>query len=409
MININENFLKLQDSYLFSTIAKKVAEFQKNNPEKKVIKLGIGDVTRPIVPAVIEAMHNATDELAKGETFRGYGPEQGYEFLRNAIVENDFKNLGIEPDEIFVSDGAKCDCGNIVDIFCKNNKIAITDPVYPVYIDTNVMSGRTGEYDNQNGTYENVVYMEVKKENNFVPELPKEPVDVIYLCFPNNPTGTVLKKEELQKFVDYAKENKAIILFDAAYEAFITEDDIPHSIYELEGAKDVAIEFRSYSKTAGFTGVRCAYTVVPKTVFGYTKAGEKVSLNKLWNRRTTTKFNGVSYVVQRAAEAVYSEKGRKQILENIKYYQENAKIIKNGLKDAGFEVYGGINSPYIWLKTPNNMKSWEFFDLLLEKANVVGTPGSGFGPSGEGYFRLTSFGTQENSIEAIQRIQSIKW
>ena len=287
MININEDFLKLQDSYLFSTIAKKVAEFQRNNPDRNIIKLGIGDVTKPIVPAVIEAMHKATDELAKGETFRGYGPEQGYDFLRNAIVENDFKNLGIEPDEIFVSDGAKCDCGNIVDIFCKNNKIAITDPVYPVYIDTNVMSGRSGEYDNQNGTYEKVVYMEVKKENNFVPELPKEPVDIIYLCFPNNPTGTVLKKEELQKFVDYAKENKAIILFDAAYEAFITEDNIPHSIYELDGAKDVAIEFRSFSKTAGFTGVRCAYTVVPKTVYGYTKTGEKISLNKLWNRRTT--------------------------------------------------------------------------------------------------------------------------
>lgn len=409
MININEDFLKLQDSYLFSTIAKKVAEFQRNNPDRNIIKLGIGDVTKPIVPAVIEAMHKATDELAEGETFRGYGPEQGYDFLRNAIVENDFKNLGIEPDEIFVSDGAKCDCGNIVDIFCKNNRIAITDPVYPVYIDTNVMSGRSGEYDNQNGTYEKVVYMEVKKENNFVPELPKEPVDIIYLCFPNNPTGTVLKKEELQKFVDYAKENKAIILFDAAYEAFITEDNIPHSIYELEGAKDVAIEFRSFSKTAGFTGVRCAYTVVPKTVYGYTKTGEKISLNKLWNRRTTTKFNGVSYVVQRAAEAVYSKEGRTQILENIKYYQENAKIIKDGLKEAGFEVYGGVNSPYIWLKTPNNMKSWEFFDLLLEKANIVGTPGSGFGPTGEGYFRLTAFGTQENSIEAIKRIKEIRW
>ena len=409
MININENFLKLQDSYLFSTIAKKVTEFQKNNPDKKVIKLGIGDVTRPIVPAVIQAMHKATDELAEGETFRGYGPEQGYDFLRNAIVENDFKNLGIETDEIFVSDGAKCDCGNIVDIFCKNNKVAITDPVYPVYIDTSVMSGRTGEYDKQKEMYENIVYMATKKENNFVPELPETPIDIIYLCFPNNPTGTALKKEELQKFVDYAKENKAIILFDSAYEAFITEENVPHSIYELEGARDVAIEFRSFSKTAGFTGVRCAYAVVPKTVYGYTKEGEKVSLNKLWNRRTTTKFNGVSYVVQRAAEATYSEEGRKQIIENIKYYQENAKIIKEGLKEAGFEVYGGINSPYIWLKTPNNMKSWEFFDKLLEKANVVGTPGSGFGPSGEGYFRLTAFGTQENSYEAIRRIKEINF
>ena len=409
MININENFLNLQDSYLFSTVAKKVAEFQKNNPDKKVIKLGIGDVTKPIVPAVIEAMHKATDELANAETFRGYGPEQGYDFLRNAIMENDFKGLGIEADEIFVSDGAKCDCGNIVDIFCKKNKVAITDPVYPVYLDTNVMSGRSGIYNKENGMYENIVYMPVTKENGFVPELPKEPVDMIYLCFPNNPTGTVLKKEELKKFVDYAKENKAIILFDAAYEIFITEEDIPHSIYEIEGAKDVAIEFRSFSKTAGFTGVRCAYVVVPKTVFGYTKNGEKVSLNKLWNRRTTTKFNGVSYVVQRAAEATYSEDGRKQILENIKYYQDNAKIIKNGLQEAGFEVFGGVNSPYIWLKTPNNMKSWDFFDKLLEEANVVGTPGSGFGPSGEGYFRLTAFGTQENSIEAIKRIKEIKW
>ena len=409
MININENFLNLQDSYLFSTVAKKVAEFQKNNPEKRVIKLGIGDVTKPIVPAVIDAIHKATDELSKAETFRGYGPEQGYDFLRNAIMENDFKGLGIEKDEIFVSDGAKCDCGNIVDIFCRKNKVAITDPVYPVYLDTNVMSGRSGNYNKENGMYENIVYMPVTSENNFVPELPKEPVDMIYLCFPNNPTGTVLKKEELKKFVDYAKENKAIILFDAAYEVFITEENVPHSIYEIEGAKDVAIEFRSFSKTAGFTGIRCAYAVVPKTLFGYTKEGEKVSLNKLWNRRTTTKFNGVSYIVQRAAEATYSEEGRKQILENIKYYQDNAKIIKKGLQEAGFEVFGGVNSPYIWLKTPNNMKSWEFFDKLLEEANVVGTPGSGFGPSGEGYFRLTAFGTQENSIEAIKRIKEIKW
>ena len=405
---INENFLELQDSYLFSTVAKKVAEFQKNNPEKKVIKLGIGDVTKPIVPAVIDAMHKAIDEQRKTETFRGYGPEQGYDFLRNAIVENDFKGLGIAPDEIFVSDGAKCDCGNIVDIFGADNKVAITDPVYPVYIDTNVMSGRSGKFNEKTGMYENIVYMPVSKENGFVPKLPKEKVDIIYLCFPNNPTGTVLKKEELQKFVHYAKENDAIILFDAAYEVFITEPDIPHSIYELEGAKDVAIEFRSYSKTAGFTGIRCAYTVVPKTVFGKDSKGNKVSLNKLWNRRTCTKFNGTPYIVQRAAEATYSEEGRKQILENIKYYQENAKIIKEGLKEAGYEVFGGVNSPYVWLKTPNNLSSWDFFDELLEKANVVGTPGSGFGPSGEGYFRLTAFGTKENSIEAIKRIKEMK-
>ena len=396
-MNINENFLELKDSYLFSTIAKKVAEFQKNNPDKSIIKLGIGDVTKPIVSAVTEAMHKAVDEIGTKDGFRGYGPEQGYDFLKNAIIENDFNGLGIESDEIFVSDGAKCDCGNIVDIMGLNNKIAITDPVYPVYEDTNIMAGRK----------ENIVYLPVSAENNFVPELPKEKVDIIYLCFPNNPTGTVLKKDELKVFVDYAKENDALILFDAAYEAFIVEDDVPHSIYEIEGAKDVAIEFRSFSKTAGFTGVRCAYAVVPKTVFGYTKTGEKVSLNKLWNRRMTTKFNGVSYVVQRAAEATYSEEGKKQIRENIKYYLDNAKIIKEGLKEAGFTVYGGKNSPYIWLKVPNGMTSWEFFDYLLEKACVVGTPGSGFGKCGEGYFRITAFGTKENSIEAINRIKNI--
>ncbi len=396
MANINENFLKLEDSYLFSTIAKKVAEFQKNNPDKKIIKLGIGDVTKPIVPAVLDAMHKAVDEIGTAEGFKGYGPEQGYEFLRKAILDNDYKDLGIEQDEIFVSDGAKCDCGNIVDIFGIDNKVAITDPVYPVYVDTNIMSGRK----------ENIVYLPVLEENNFVPELPKERVDMIYLCFPNNPTGTGISKENLKKFVDYAIENKAVILYDAAYEAFITEEDMPHSIYEIEGAKDVAIEFRSFSKTAGFTGVRCAYVVIPKTVYGYTKSGEKIQLNKLWNRRTTTKFNGVSYVVQRAAEAIYTEEGKKQIRENINYYLENAKIIKNGLQEAGFTVYGGVNSPYVWLKVPEGMTSWEFFDNLLEKANVVGTPGSGFGTCGEGFFRLTAFGTKENSIEAIERIKN---
>lgn len=396
-MNINENFLELEDSYLFSTIAKKVAEYQKNNPEKSIIKLGIGDVTKPIVSAVTDAMHKAVDEIGTQQGFRGYGPEQGYEFLRKAIVENEYKNLGIGDDEIFVSDGAKCDCGNIVDIMGVNNKVAITDPVYPVYVDTNIMSGRK----------ENIVYLPVLEENNFVPELPKEKVDIIYLCFPNNPTGTTLTKNELKKFVDYAKENNAIILYDAAYERFITEQDIPHSIYEVEGAKDVAIEFKSFSKTAGFTGVRCAYTVVPKTVYGYTSKGEKIELNKLWNRRTTTKFNGVSYIVQRAAEATYSEQGKKQIQENIQYYLENAKSIKQGLKEAGYTVYGGVNSPYIWLKVPEGMKSWEFFDKLLEEANVVGTPGSGFGTCGEGFFRLTAFGTKENSIEAIKRIKEI--
>ena len=394
-MNINENFLKLEDSYLFSTIAKKVTKYQNENPDKKIIRLGIGDVTKPIVPAVIDAMNKAINEMGTAEGFRGYGPEQGYDFLREKIVENDYLNLGIEEDEIFVSDGAKCDCGNIVDIMGADNKIAITNPVYPVYVDTNIMAGRK----------ENIIYLDALEENNFIPQVPKQKVDIIYLCFPNNPTGVGITRKELKRFVDYARENKAIIFYDAAYEAFITEEDIPHSIYEIEGAKDVAIEFKSFSKSAGFTGLRCAYVVVPKSVFGYTKQGEKVPLNKLWNRRTTTKFNGVSYVIQRAAEATYSKEGKTQLRNNIDYYMENAGIIKNGLKDIGFTVYGGVNSPYIWLKTPNNMKSWDFFDLLLEKANVVGTPGVGFGSCGESFFRLTAFGTKENSIEAIDRIK----
>ena len=410
MIKINEDFLNLQESYLFSTIAKKVAEYTRNNPDKKVIKLGIGDVTKPIVPECIKAMHKAVDEIGTVEGFKGYGPEQGYEFLRKAIVENDYKKRGIDIniDEIFVSDGAKCDCGNIVDIFAKDNKVAITDPVYPVYLDTNVMSGRSGKYNKEKGIYENIVYLPVTAENDFKPELPKEKVDMIYLCFPNNPTGTVLEKEDLKAWIDYAKENKSIILYDAAYEAFITEDNIPHSIYEIEGAKDVAIEFKSFSKTAGFTGIRCAYVVIPKTVKGYTKNGEEIDLNKLWNRRTCTKFNGVSYIVQRSAEATYTDNGKKEIKENIDYYMNNAKIIKEGLKEAGFTVYGGVNAPYIWLKVPEGMKSWDFFDKLLEEINVVGTPGSGFGPHGEGYFRLTAFGTKENTIKAIERIKNWK-
>ena len=394
---INENFLKLQENYLFSTVAKKVEKFTKENPDKRIIKLGIGDVTRPIISAVIEAMNNAVEEMGTQEGFKGYGPEQGYLFLRKAIIDNDYKprNIKLDEDEIFVSDGAKCDCGNIVDIFANDNKVAITDPVYPVYLDTNIMSGR------------DVIYLPLTEENNFAPELPKGKVDMIYLCFPNNPTGTVLTRKELKKWVDYAKENGSIILYDAAYEAFITENEIPHSIYEIEGSKEVAIEFKSYSKTAGFTGLRCAYTVVPKELKGYTKNGEKISLNKLWNRRTCTKFNGVSYIVQKAAEATYSAKGKKQIGENIQFYLDNAKIIKKGLEQVGFTVYGGVNSPYIWLKVPNKMTSWEFFDELLEKANVVGTPGSGFGKYGEGFFRLTAFGTIEDSIEAIRRIKSM--
>lgn len=403
MIKINENYLNLQDSYLFSTIAKKVAEFQEKNPDKKVIKLGIGDVTLPIAPKVIEAIHKAADEMAVKESFRGYGPEQGYDFLREKIVEFDYKKRGIdiEKDEIFVSDGAKCDTANIQELFDKDNIIAITDPVYPVYLDTNVMAGRSGKFNEETGKFEKIVYMPVKAENNFIPEFPKEKVDIIYLCLPNNPTGTVLNKEELKKWVDYAIENEAIILFDSAYEAFISEENVPHSIYEIEGAKKVAIEFRSFSKTAGFTGVRCAYTVVPKEL-----KIRDISLNKLWNRRQCTKFNGVPYITQRAAEAVYTEEGQKQIKENISYYMNNAKIIREGLKEAGYTVYGGINAPYIWLKVPNGMTSWEFFDKLLEEKNIVGTPGSGFGPSGEGYFRLTAFGSYENTIEAIERIKS---
>ena len=410
MIKINENFLELQESYLFATIAQKVAKYSKENPDKKIIKLGIGDVTRPIPEVVLQAIHKATDEQASSETFRGYGPEQGYEFLREKIKEYDYKsrNVDIDIDEIFVSDGAKCDCGNIVDILAQDNKVAITDPVYPVYLDTNVMSGRSGKYDKETGKYENIVYIPATSKNNFVPELPKEKVDIIYLCYPNNPTGTTLTKEQLATWVKYAKENKALILFDAAYEAFITDENVPHSIYEIDGAKEVAIEFRSYSKTAGFTGMRCAFIVVPKELKGYTKSGEEVSINKLWNRRHCTKFNGVSYIVQRAAEAVYTEEGRKQIKENIDYYKENAKIIKQGLEEVGYTVYGGVNSPYVWLKLPDGMKSWDFFDKLLTEVNVVGTPGVGFGPSGEGYFRLTGFGTKENTQEAIRRIKEMK-
>lgn len=409
MININENFLNLQDSYLFQTIAKKVTEFQTNNPDKRIIKLGIGDVTRPIVPAVIEAMHKAIDEMGNPETFRGYGPEQGYDFLREKIVENDYLKRGVEidKDEIFISDGAKCDCGNIGDILGLDNRVAITDPVYPVYLDTNIMAGRGTNYNEKTGKFDKIIYIPATAENNFIPEFPKEVPDMIYLCFPNNPTGTTLSKKELKKWVDYAKENKSLILFDSAYESFIQDEDVPHSIYEIEGAKEVAIEFRSFSKTAGFTGIRCAYAVVPKSLKGYTKSGEEVLLNRLWTRRQGTKFNGVSYPVQRAAEAVYTEVGQKQIKENISYYMNNAKIIKEGLQEAGYTVYGGINAPYVWLKVPNGLTSWEFFDKLLNEANVVGTPGVGFGPSGEGYFRLTAFGTKENTIEAIARIKKM--
>lgn len=407
MVKINENFLKMEDSYLFSTVANKVSKYQQDNPDKNIIKLGIGDVTKPIANKIIEQMKKAVDELGKSNTFRGYGPEQGYEFLRKAIVKYDYERRGIQilPDEVFISDGSKCDCGNIVDLFDINNKIAITDPVYPVYLDTNIISGRTGKYNTETGRYDGVIYIPCTYENDFIPELPQEIPDIIYLCFPNNPTGTVISKEELARWVKYAKENNSIILYDAAYEAFITEENIPHTIYEIEGAKEVAIEFKSFSKTAGFTGIRCAYTIVPKELKIKLNNGKEVSLNKLWNRRQCTKFNGVSYITQRAAEAIYTEEGQKEIKENIKYYLENAKIIREGLDEVGIQYCGGINSPYIWIKVPNNMKSWEFFDMLLEKANIVGTPGVGFGPSGEGYFRLTAFGKRKNTEEAMKRIK----
>lgn len=409
VVKINENYLKLKSSYLFVEVARREAEFRKANPDADIIKMGIGDVTKPLVPAVIKEFHAAVDEMADAETFMGYGPEQGYDFLAEKIIENEYKTYGIDLDtsEVFISDGAKSDTANIQDIFGIDNKIAVTDPVYTVYVDTNVMAGRTGEM--KDGMYEGLTYLKCNSENDFVPELPSEPVDILYLCYPNNPTGTTLTKDQLKVFVDYAKENKALILFDAAYVAFISEDNVPHSIYEIEGAKEVAIEFKSFSKTAGFTGTRCAYTVVPKELMGYDSQGNAVEINPLWNRRQTTKFNGVSYPVQKAAEAVYSDEGKKQIGEIIEYYMENAKIIRKSLTDIGLDVYGGVSSPYIWVKTPNDMDSWAFFDLLLNEANVIGTPGSGFGPSGEGYLRLTAFNTLENTKEAMDRISKLEF
>lgn len=404
MFQINENYQKLPGSYLFSTIAKKVAAFSEANPDKSIIRLGIGDVTQPIAPAIIDAMHKAVDEMADAKTFRGYAPDLGYEFLRRAISENDYKARGcdIEADEIFVSDGAKSDSGNIQEIFSQDNRIAVCDPVYPVYVDSNVMAGRTGTYDAATGMWSNVIYMPCTRENNFVPEFPKETPDMIYLCLPNNPTGTTIKKAQLQEWVDYANKVGAVIIYDGAYEAYISEDDVAHSIYECEGAKTCAIELKSFSKNAGFTGVRLGYTVVPKEL----KCGN-VSLHGMWARRHGTKFNGAPYIIQRAGEAVYSDAGKAQLKEQIAYYMKNASTIKAGLQEAGFEVYGGVNAPYIWLKTPGQMTSWEFFDYLLEKANVVGTPGSGFGPSGEGYFRLTAFGSYENTVAALERIKAL--
>ncbi|EMJ59954.1 MULTISPECIES: LL-diaminopimelate aminotransferase [Leptospira] len=405
MANINENYLKLKAGYLFPEISKRVKAYSEKNPSAKIIRLGIGDVTLPIVPSVVDAMVAASKEMGTTGGFHGYGPEQGYSFLLKSIADHDYDSLGIkiEESEIFVSDGSKCDCGNIQEIFSTDAKIAVADPVYPVYVDTNVMAGRTGEI-GPDGRYSNLIYMPATKENGFQPEIPKEKADIIYLCYPNNPTGTVTTKESLKAWVEYAKKNNSIILYDSAYEAFISEPGVPRSIYEVEGAKEVAIEFRSFSKTAGFTGLRCAYIVIPKELKGRTRSGEEVSINSLWSRRHTTKFNGVSYVTQKGAEACYSPQGRKEIQASIAYYMSNAAKIRDGLKKAGYEVFGGVNAPYIWLKTSDNLSSWDFFDRLLDKAQVVGTPGSGFGPAGEGYFRLSAFGKKEDVEEAIARI-----
>ena len=404
MWNLNENYLKLPGSYLFSTIAKKVNAFTEANPDKSIIRLGIGDVTLPLAPAVIKALHKAVDEMAVKETFKGYAPDLGYDFLRNAIARGDYNSKGIDvsADEIFVSDGAKCDCSNIQEIFSNDCKVAVCDPVYPVYVDSNVMAGRAGEWNEAASVFANVIYMPCTSENNFVPELPKETPDLIYLCYPNNPTGTTLTKEQLQVWVDYANKVGAIIIFDSAYEAYISEENVPHSIYECEGARSCAIELRSFSKNAGFTGLRLGFTVIPKDI----KKGD-VMLHSLWARRHGTKYNGAPYIVQRAGEACYSEEGKAELKEQVAYYMRNAGYIYNGLKDAGYTVIGGVNAPYVWLKTPDNMTSWDFFDKLLNEVGVVGTPGSGFGPSGEGYFRLTGFGTYENTVKAIERIQKL--
>ena len=404
MVTVNHNYLKLPGSYLFSTIGKKVRAYKEENPDKEVISLGIGDVTQPLVPAIIDALHGAVEEMAHAETFHGYAPDLGYEFLRRAIAKNDYQDRGcnIAADEIFVSDGAKSDSGNIQEIFGTDNKVAVCDPVYPVYVDTNVMAGRTGEYNTVHENFDGVIYMPCRKENGFLPELPLEVPDLIYLCFPNNPTGSAITKDELQKWVDYANKNGCVIIYDAAYEAYISEENVPHSIYECEGARTCAIELRSFSKNAGFTGVRLGFTVIPKEL-----VRDGVSLHSLWASRHGTKFNGAPYIVQKAGEAVYSEAGKAQLKDQVGYYMRNAKLIHDELTKAGFSVSGGVNAPYIWLETPDKMTSWEFFDYLLKNANVVGTPGSGFGSHGEGYFRLTAFGTYENTLKAIDRIKSL--
>ena len=407
MVRINENYLKLKAGYLFPEIARRVNAFSDANPDAQVIKLGIGDVTEPLPPAIVAAMHEAVDEMASAPTFHGYGPEQGYGFLREPIAAHDYQSRGINvaADEIFVSDGSKCDTGNILDILGSDNRIAITDPVYPVYVDTNVMAGHTGDAD-ENGRYAGLVYLPVTAENGFVADLPDEPVDIIYLCYPNNPTGTVATRETLQKWVDYARANGSLIMFDAAYEAFVSDDSIPRSIYEIEGAREVAIEFRSFSKNVGFTGVRCAFTVVPKDLKATASCGTEISLHQLWNRRQSTKFNGASFIVQKGAAAAYSPDGRQQMKQLIDFYMTNARLLKEGLEAVGITVYGGENAPYVWLKTPNNLSSWDFFDLLLNKGHLVGTPGSGFGASGEGYFRLSAFNSRKNVETAIERFKS---
>ncbi|MEA4853130.1 MAG: LL-diaminopimelate aminotransferase [Christensenella sp.] len=410
MFKVNPNFSRLQGSYLFSEIAHRVAAYKKENPDKELIALGIGDVTRPLAPAVLQAIDAATQEMSDAKTFMGYGPEQGYEFLRSAIQQGDYASRGIDIglDEIFVSDGSKCDTGNFQELISADARIGLTDPVYPVYVDTNVMAGRSGEFDGGAGQFQSITYIPTTAENGFVPAIPEKEIDVMYLCSPNNPTGTALTRGQLQKWVDWANATGALILFDGAYERFITDQDVPHSIYEIEGAKSCAVEFRSFSKTAGFTGTRCAYTVVPKELMGDDGHGGKVSLNAMWLRRHTTKFNGVSYIVQRGAAAIYTSEGKKQVEDTIRFYLENAAIIKHGLAEIGITSYGGVNSPYIWLKTPGGMKSWDFFDKLLYEANVIGTPGSGFGKSGEGYFRLTAFNTRENTQQAIERLANLK-
>jgi LL-diaminopimelate aminotransferase len=408
MARINDHFLKLPAGYLFPEIGRRVARFAAEHPEAKIIRMGIGDVTEPLPPAVIEAMHKAVDEMGRRDSFHGYGPEQGYDFLRSAIAQHDYRSRGVNvsPDEIFVSDGSKCDTGNILDVFGPENVVAVTDPVYPVYVDTNVMAGRGGRLDDS-GRFSGLVYLPVTAENDFVPALPPRHVDLIYLCYPNNPTGTVATRETLSRWVDYAKQERAIILFDAAYEAYISSPNIPHSIFEIPGARDVAIEFRSFSKTAGFTGARCAFTVVPTSLVGEAADGAKVDLHRLWSRRHSTKFNGASYVVQRGAEACYTPQGKEQTRKLIDFYRANAARLREGLLAMGLEVFGGVDAPYVWLKTPDGMPSWDFFDRLLASAHVVGTPGSGFGPSGEGYFRLSAFNSRENVEEALARLRYV--